>query len=413
MTSELLVTLRTASLCAALSLVAACTSNPSEGPLDAGAASSLDAVLSQAVEEGAVPGVVGLVTGRDSVLYRGAFGVMDAAGAVPMRPDAMFNIASMTKPITSVGVMILVERGEVSLDDAVSTYLPELAGREVLVSVDSTNSRVVTRPPTRPITVRDLLRHTAGFGYTFSSPELLAWTRVSGLPQLQQPLLHDPGERWTYGSSTWFLGELIEAVSGESLDRFLDSRIFTPLGMGDTSFDTPAGAVDRRVSFYRRESGSLRGRPRAPSYQAQIRGDAGLISTADDYARFMQLILGDGEGGNIRLLSPEGIEEMTRDQLPGITVLQQPDAQPGTSRPFPLGAGQDGFGLGFQVDAAENPTPRPPGSLSWAGLQNTHFWIDRENGLGVVLLTQLLPFYDDLVIDMLTSFERTLYEHLQ
>jgi len=395
-------------------LVATACVSPDSAPLfDSEAATSLDEVLRAAVENGDVAGIVGVVTSRDSILYRAAFGVMDAAGEEPMRPDAIFVIASMTKPITSLGIMMLVDEGTVALDDPASIYLPDLANRQVMVSVDAGDSTVSTRPAARPITVRDLMRHTAGFGYTFSSHQLLEWTRVTGLPDLEQPLLHDPGDRWTYGSNTYFLGRIIEEVSGSSLPQFLESRIFAPLGMTDTSFDLAEEDVDRLVALYLRRNGGLQSLPPAQSYQPQIRGDYGLLSTANDYARFIRLILGDGETGGVRLLSSQSVAVMTRDHLEGMTVTEQPGAIPATSSAFPLGAGQDGFGLGFQVTAESTAGGRSLGSLSWAGLLNTHFWIDPDNGIGVVLLTQLLPFYDDEVIELLTTFESTLYDQLQ
>ena len=219
------------------------------------ARASLDGVLADAVESDAVAGVVAIVTDVDSVLYRGAFGTMDAAHEEPMHEDAIFRIWSMTKPITSVALMMLVEQGLVDLDTPASSYLPELAGREVLVSVDEADSAVATRPASRPPTVRDLLRHTSGVGYTFSNPKLLAWTRASGAPVLSQPLLHDPGARWTYGASTYFVGRIVEKVSGESLGAFLRSHVFVPLGMDDTSFELPDSKMDRLVALHRRRGG--------------------------------------------------------------------------------------------------------------------------------------------------------------
>jgi methyl acetate hydrolase len=225
---------------------------------------------------------------------------------------------------------------------------------------------------------------------------------------LEQPLLHDPGARWTYGSSTYFLGRIIEQVTGEALDRFLDSRIFGPLGMAETSYELPPEKADRLVALYRRIDGQLAGEAPPESYRPNLRGDGGLLSTSQDYARFVQLILRQGEVAGVRLLSVAGVAEMSRDQLEGLTVTTQPGAIPATSNAFPLGAGRDGFGLGFQV-AAGVSDGRAPGSLSWAGLRNTHFWVDPASGIGVVFLTQLLPFYDDSVIAVLRTFERTLY----
>ena len=379
--------------------------------LGPGRTAALDRVLLSAVEAGRVPGVVAVVTDKDRVIYNRAFGVMDAEGEEPMRSDAVFPIYSMTKPITSLAVMMLKDEGRLSLDDPASRYLPALADREVLVRVDRARGAVITRPPARPITIRDLLRHTSGFGYPFSSPRLVEVERYTDIRGSRFPLLHDPGERWTYGMGTLFLGRIIERISGSSLDGFLSSRIFSPLGMLDTSFDLAADKRSRLVASYRRRSGPLLvGQPPPEPWQPTIRGDGGLLSTGEDYARFLQLILGRGERAGVRLLSRESFDEMVRDQLDGMTIAKQPGADADKSRPFPLGAGRDGFGLGFQVSVGRRPGERPPGSLSWAGLKNTHFWVDLENGIGVILLLQLLPFYDEQVMELLSAFESTLYE---
>ena len=369
----------------------------------------LDGILRAAAESGDVPGVVALVTTQDSVLYRRAFGRMGPSGDKPMQTDAMFQIWSMTKPITSVGIMQLVEKGALELDVPASDYLPELKDREVLVGIDTVASTFATRAASRPITIRDLLRHTSGFGYAFASAELGELGRISGLSPREQPILHDPGERWTYGMGTAFLGWIIEAVSGEPLPGFLASQVLAPLGMDDTSFELAPADTGRLVATYRRVGDELRGEPRPEPYLPTVRGDGGLLSTADDYAHFVQMILAGGAWRETRVLSEESVAEMTRDQLDGLVVEKQPGAIPAWSNDFPLGAGQDGFGLGFQISVGNDPERRPAGSFSWAGIENTHFWIDPQNGIGVVLLLQVLPFYDEKAINLLSSFERALY----
>jgi len=373
---------------------------------------ALDSVLSAAVAAKKVPGVVALVTSSDSVLYRGAAGYMDDEAVEPMRIDAILNIASRSKPITSLGIMMLAEEGVLAIDDPASKFLPDLLGREVLVQVNPADSSAVTRPATREVTIRDLLRHTSGIGYAFSSLETLELSRATSIPEGEYPLLHDPGERWTYGMGTAFLGWIIEDVTGLPLSEFIDSRIAKPLGMVDTSPGLTPENHARLVAIYNRVDDQLQGQPRPEEYRPVFRGDGGLLSTVDDYARFIQLILADGEREGVRLVSVESIAEMARDQLDGIVVIEQPGVLPNWSHPFPMGAGKDGFGLGFQVSAAKTKGGRAAGSLSWAGIQNTHFWIDRENGLGVVLMMQLLPFYDPQAIDLLTSFERAVYDEL-
>ncbi len=404
--------MRTLCLAVVTTLTLACVTGPRSPLMHDHASLALDETLRAAVAAGDVPGVVAIVVDRDTVLYTGVAGVMDAEGAVPMRADAIFRIASMTKPLTSVGILMLAEEGRLALDAPASDYLPELEGREVLVSVEAETSSVTTRPTSRPVTVRDLLRHTSGVGYGFTSAALLEVSRVTSLPGRERPLLHDPGVKWTYGMSTAFLGWIIEEVSGQSLPEFFALRVTGPLGMEDTSFDLASEDRDRLVAMYTRGEDGLVGEPTADEYEPDVRGDGGLLSTAGDYARFVQLILGRGARGEVRLVEESTIDEMTRDQLEGITVVEQPAVMPNIAKAFPLGAGRDGFGLGFQVSVGESVGGRPPGSLSWGGVANTHFWIDPQNGIGVVLMLQLLPFYDERALELLTTFERTLYSGL-
>jgi methyl acetate hydrolase len=369
---------------------------------------ALNRVLDDAVASHQVPGVVALVTTADRVVHVHAAGTMDEAGAVPMPPDAIFDIASMTKPITSLGVMMLVEEGKIGLDDPASRYLPELAGREVLVKVDSAAGTVETRPAKREVTIRDLLRHTSGIGYSIFDPDLHAIEKYTRTPFREYPLLHDPGTRWTYGMGTAQLGWIIEEVTGLPLMDFFRTRIFGPLGMAETSFSLSSAKAHRLATTFRRVNGHLRAVQRPDSIQSAGQGDGDLLSTAADYAKFIQLMLGRGQRGDVRLLSEASVAEMTRNQLDGLTVVEQPAPIPSLSAPFPLGAGRDGFGLGFQI-ASNGPDGRPDGSLSWAGLYNTHFWIDPRNGIGVVLLFQVLPFYDPQVIAVLRAVERAVY----
>ena len=378
--------------------------------IDENGAAVLDRALAEALADSDLPGMVALVTSGDSVLYRRALGVTGVGSNKPMVTDGIFRIHSMTKPITSLALMMLVERGEVDLDAPASRYLADLREREVLVSVDTTENRALTRPPSREITVRDLLRHTSGFAYTFSNHELLAMEENGGIGGRAQPILHDPGERWTYGVGTAFVGWIVEEVSKQALPDFLRAEIFEPLGMNDTAFNLGPSEIDRLVDLARRVDGVVTSGPRPDSLVGQGRGDGGLVSTADDYARFIQLILGRGELDSVRLLSEAAVEEMSRNQLEGITVIEQPGAIPNLSRPFPpTGAGQDGFSLAFQVSTEEVEDRRRPGSLSWSGLGNAHFWVDPTTGIGVVLLFQIFPFYDEAVLDVMNRFERVLY----
>ncbi len=398
---------------ALLSLVYACLLTACSSPavlIDEYGASVLDHALTEAIGSSDLPGMVALVTSGDSVLYRRGLGVSGIESNKPMVTDAIFRIHSMTKPLTSLALMMLVERGEVDLDAPASRYLSDLRDREVLVSVDTAENRAFTRRASREITVRDLLRHTSGFAYTFSNHELLTMEENGGIGGRAQPILHDPGEQWTYGVGTAFVGWIVEEVSKQTLPHFLQDEIFEPLGMSDTSFDLGPDDMDRLVDLVRRVDGVVTSSPRPDSLVGQGRGDGGLVSTADDYARFIQLILGRGERDSVRLLSEAAVEEMSRNQLEGLTVVEQPGAIPGLSRPFPpRGIGEDGFSLAFQVSTEEVKGRRRPGSLSWSGLGNAHFWIDPATGIGVVLLFQIFPFYDEAVLEVMNRFEDALY----
>jgi methyl acetate hydrolase len=375
----------------------------------------IDAYLSRAIATTKIPGVVAMVADADGVLYSGAFGRSDVANGKAMALDSIFRIASMTKPVTSVAVMMLVQEGDVGLDDPISQYLPAFENPEVFVNFNAQDKTFTKRPATADITVRHLLTHTSGLGYSFSSSILAAL--LGGDPAASAtgfPLLHDPGTKWTYGESTRVLGRLVEEVSGQPLDQFLTERIFVPLGMSDTFYVVPTPKNGRVVTVFRTTDQGLVETPNPETISAPIYGDGGLHSTAADYVKFMQMFLNDGRAPDgKRLLSEESVRAMARTQTGNVKVELQPTANEAVSMPFPLGAGRDTFGLGFQITGAHtDPGERSPGSMAWAGIFNTEFWIDRERGISAVLLMQYLPFYDAAAIETLQGFERRVYESL-
>ena len=376
------------------------------------ARAELDALLHAAVERRDIPGVVAIVANRERVLYRGAVGMRDAHGSSAMSADAIFMIASMTKPVTSVAIMMLREEGRLELADPIGRYLPDLMGREVLVAFNESDASYTTRPAIREVTIHDLLTHTAGFGYDFSNDTLRILCKGGERSERDLPLLHDPGSQWTYGLSTRLLGEVIERITGELLAVFFESRIFRPLGMRDTGFDLKPEELRRLVSLFRRVDGALVDEPRPASYEPFIAGDGCLLSTADDYIRFLQMLLNMGQFDSARLLTNQSVNEMTMNQIGSLKVQQQPGAIPELSNPFPLGAGKDTFSLGFQLKEGDGENARSHGSYSWAGLYNTHFWADPHQGIAAVLLMQVLPFYDDRCIQLLTDFEHHIYRNL-
>ena len=353
-----------------------------------------------------------LVTSPEGELYLEAFGEANAATHVPMERDAIFRIASMTKPITSVAAMMMYEEGKLALDEPVSKYLPGYETRPVVASFDASNGTVTTRPASRPVTIRHLLTHTSGIGYSFSSPVLAALEK-SGTRDADFPLLHDPGEKWTYGPNTQVLGRVVEALSGEPLDSFFRKRIFEPLGMIDTFYRIPDDRHPRLVTRHQRKNGELSETPNTAVEAAAVRGDGGLSSDARDYGAFSRMILNGGAAGGVRLLKAETLRSMMQNQIGGLVVGLQPTTNPALVLPFPIaGAGRDRFGFGFQI-AAVNTSARSRGSAAWAGIYNTYFWIDPRARVGVVLLMQVLPFGDPACVRVVTGFEDRLYRALR
>jgi methyl acetate hydrolase len=381
--------------------------------------SSGPAALSQfftdVIARGDVPGIVAIVVSPDKVLYHEAFGKMNAARNTPMVKDTIFRIASMTKAVTSVGVMQLVEKGKVGLDDQVSKHLPRLASPQVFSKVDEETGTYETKPATRPITIRQLLTHTSGLGYSWSDHGLaIAQKKTGATNDSELPLVNEPGAQWTYGASTRVLGELIEKLTGEKIDAYLDAHIASPLAMRDTTYTVPKQKYSRVVTLNQKANGKITETQNPDPIPATIRGDGGLFSTAADYSRFVQMILNKGQLGSVRLLKESTVAEMSKNQTGSVRVRLQPTADPLRSKPYPLGAGEDVWGLGFQLAAPKTPNPsmRSPGSMSWAGINNTFYWIDPQKQVGAVILMQMLPFYDEGAIRTLRGFEERVYKNL-
>jgi len=375
-------------------------------------AASLAGALAGAVERGDTPGVVGLVVNRDGVLFEGAAGQLDVANGVAMPVDAIFNIASMTKPVTSAAVMILFERGSLDLDDPVSAFLPGFDALEVISSFDPQSGVATTVPATTVMTVRHLLSHTSGIGYAFANSTVARLQQGTAAAEWELPLLNEPGARWNYSASTRVLGRIVEELTSESLADFLEAEIFEPLGMVDTSYAVPADQQARLPTLHVRAGATLQEVPQgAPAVPAPpFNGDGGLYSTARDYGQFMRLFLNGGALGGVRILSESSVQLMGENQIGALFVEQQEAANPALTRPFPLGAGVDKFGLGFQITGAEGSGgARSPGSLAWAGLFNTEFWIDPQSGVAATLLMQVLPFYDEGALGALRQFELAVY----
>jgi methyl acetate hydrolase len=382
-----------------------------------GNGAGIDAFLNRVVTDTHIPGLVALVVDSERVLYRHAVGHRSTAASAPMSADTIFNIASMTKPIATTAIMMLVEEGKLGLDDPVSEYVPELADKPVLAAFDAADASFTARPAADEITIRQLLSHSSGLVYGFASDPVARWSAAnSGAdPVAEFPLLFDPGSGWAYAGGIAIVARVLEQIEGQTLDAFLQERLFAPLGMNETGYVVPGASRSRVAAAFRMTDEGLVESPVPDEVRSPVSGDGGLYSTADDYAKFIQLILARGVAPDgSRLLSAESVRALTQNHLGGVRVSLQDEPLPLLARAFPLGAGRDGFGLGFQVTGEHaEPHRRRPGSLSWAGIFNTQFWIDPASGIGGVLLMQYLPFYDEDAIATLVGFEERVYQGLE
>jgi methyl acetate hydrolase len=372
------------------------------------AVTDIDAYLEAATLDARVPKVVALVANREQVIYQGAFGKKDSARNVDVEVDSIFNLASMTKPVTSVATMMLGETGVFLLDDPVATYLPVWSDRAVAREVDPGAAEFQTTPARNPITIRQLLSHSSGLAYNFSNRRMQDLMDITGESDPRNlPLVSDPGTAWNYSPSTAVLGDLVEAATDVPLDVFLARRIFEPLGMEDTFYVVPDSKADRVVSVHTPVEGRLVEQERPESFASVVRGDGGLYGTGPDYIRFLQMLLNGGRFQGRRLLSQTAVDIMTSNQIGTVNVETQRSTNPVVSADFPIGAGRDKFGLGFQITTSnsENPDLRAPGSYSWGGIFNTHFWVDPRREIAAVILMQQLPFYAEDPLSLYQGFE--------
>jgi methyl acetate hydrolase len=379
------------------------------------APTEIDAILQRAVQQGTIPGVVAMVTNKDRVLYEGAFGLMDVGNKKPMTKDAIFRIASMTKPVTSVAVMMLVEQGKLSLDDPVSKYVPSFKDREVIATFNASDATFTTNRATKEVLIRHLLTNTSGLAYTFSNDTANRLQRKLNMPAEELPLLYEAGTRWTYSGSTKVLGQVVEKITGAGLDQFLEQRIFKPLELEDTSYTVPPGKTIRVVTTQRRENGTLIETPNPEKIQSPVAGDGGLNATAADYIKFLQMFLNNGKWHGTTLLGKSSIQAMTKNEIGDVIVQTQTTTDPLRSQNFPIGAGRDKFGFGFQITTSnkENSNLRSPGSYTWAGIYNTHFWVDPKRQIAAVIMMQVLPFYDDGCMKLYQDVEAAIGRNLR
>jgi methyl acetate hydrolase len=379
---------------------------------------ALSQEMNDAIVRGDSPGVVSLVVNRDGVLYEGAAGKLDIAHNEAMPVDAIFAIASMTKPVTSVAIMNLIEAGKLKLDDPVSKYLTGFDNLRVITNFNDRDATYETRPARRPITIRHLLTNTSGFAYSFCNPIEDRLVKANHKDEWEQPLLNDPGDKWNYSPSTAVLGMVVEKISGQPLESYFQQHIFQPLGMVDTSYAVPLAKQPRVATKYRRKIGRFEDLPRSnipATPTAPFRGDGGLYSTVQDYGRFMRMLLNGGRLGSAQILKESSVRMMGKNNIGSIFVQLQPAVDPSFAKPFPLGAGHDKFGLGFQIASSdpEYAKFRSAGSMSWAGIYNTEFWIDPAQHIGGVMMMQMLPFYDGGALRTLRDFEQLVYQKVR
>ena len=380
-------------------------------------ASKIDEALKNGLAKRKIPSCTAMVATPDGVTYTGAFGKRDSAASGSLNPDAIFLIASMTKAITTAAAMQLLEQGKVSLDEPASKYLPELAKIQVFTGFDSAGKPML-RPSTKPIALRNLMTHTSGFCYDTWDKTMFEYTsKMGGAPQGTvapiTPLMFDPGFRWQYGTGIDWTGRIVETVSGLSLEDYFQKNLLAPLGMKDTSFILKPEKFDRLVAGATRQpDGSLKETPRAmPAPPKAYNGGGGLSSTAADYIRFTQMILRKGLGPNKeRILQPKTVEMMMTNQTGNLQAGKMKSYRPTVSSDVDLHPGEsDRYTFGFLLNQKAYPGGRSEGSLAWAGIDNTFYWIDPKKSLSAVIMMQFLPFVDKEAVGVLGEFERAVY----
>lgn len=384
------------------------TTRPEDVGLSSERLARIDDVTHAYVDKGKLPGVQTLVSRRGQLVHHDCYGSTDVEAQSPVGPESLYRIYSMTKPVTSVGLMMLYEEGRFLLENPLSRFLPEFA--DVQVWDGGTADAPQTRPPARAVTVHDVLTHLSGltYGFHFQHPLDELYRRhglgdfaqepdydlAEGITRLASlPLLFDPGTRWNYSMSTDVCGRLIEVISGLPLDRYLQERVLGPLGMADTAFSAPESELGRCAPLYVR-GGDGQLQAFAPSRQMTkpptfLSGGGGLVGTGPDYLRFCHMLQAGGELDGVRLLGTRTVDYMARNHLPGGKLLNEL----GQSTFAEVAMDGMGFGLGFGVveDAAALRNLASEGEYSWGGAASTAFWVDPDEEICVVFMTQLLP----------------------
>ncbi len=378
--------------------------------------SALAAILKRATDAGDVPGAAVIVGNKNGTIYEGAAGLRSLGSDTAMTPDTVCWIASMTKAITAAAAMQLVERGKLSLDAPISEVLPVL-GKVMVLDGFETDGAARLRAPHTAITLRHLLTHTSGFSYDIWNADIgryMAAHQVPGVISCQHkalttPLVFDPGKRWEYGIGIDWAGKAVEAASGMKLGQYLEAHILGPLGMADTAFKIGADQRERRAAIHVRTPEGLVATtielPQTPEFEM---GGGGLYSTVRDYLKFCRMILNNGSLGGVRVLAPETVAQMTANAMGPIRCGVMKTALPASSNTVDFTDGMQ-WGLSFMINPETTATGRSAGSLAWAGLANSYYWIDPVRDVAGVFATQILPFADPKALALFQEFEAACY----
>jgi methyl acetate hydrolase len=382
---------------------------------------SIDGVLEQAVEAGAVPNVAAIAATRDGIVYEGAAGPRVAGRDEPVTVDTHFRIMSMTKMVATVAALQQMERGELDLDAPIEEYCPEWADLQVLEGFDGDTP--ILRPPASKATVKQLITHTSGVSYWFWNADIVHWEAVTGTPNVlagekvifTAPLVADPGTTFEYGINTDWLGQVVEAVAGKTLDAVIAENITGPLGMSETAFLMSPQQRAKSVPIH------LKGEDGAwvatdidirqdPEYWA---GGHGLHSTPRDYLKFQRMLLGNGTSPDgVKILEKGTVDAAFSNQIGELDFPAEiPTADPASTMDFNAGPGFK-WGYGLLLNTEDVPGRRRAWSGAWAGLANTHFWVDRTTGVTGAIYAQFLPFVTPEAMQMYQDFERALYASL-
>lgn len=374
-------------------------------------------VLSQGTNAGQVPGVAVAAVFPDGEVVSAATGVRDTGSGAPMQPDSVVWIASMTKAITAAAAMQCVEQGKLSLDAPIASVLPALANKQVLEGFAADGSPRL-RPARGAITLRHLLTHSSGFVYDMWNADMVRYLETTGTPgiiscqnaALNLPLAFDPGTAWDYGIGIDWAGKAVEAVSGMTLGRYFQANIFEPLGMRDTGFRIRDDQRPRLATVHARMPTGVEpiefAIPQEPEFEM---GGGGLYSTVGDYLRFARMILGGGALDGVRVLAEPTVAAMRTHAMGDVRCRAMKSAVASATNDVEFLEGWQ-WGLSFAINPEPLSTGRSAGSLAWAGLANSYYWIDPKRQIAGVYATQLLPFFDAQAVALFGAFETAVYQ---